>query len=239
MAVAVAPQDESGPGACAPVAGLIDADVHASCRPHSKVDVAARDDFSSEEDGGSTRASSSPAASPDVSPDRRSQDGLEGTRFCTERLGQAEILSAIAQAVSHLVSLGNRPHKLTVFHSSAAPPITIQAYLKRLATHTRCTDECLVLAVVYIDRIMRLWPDFVVSAMNVHRLLATALTVAIKFHDDAMYSNRHYARCCGLQLRELNKLEAHFLRLSKWRLKVSLSEYHQYLQYAVGFGQDK
>lgn len=153
------------------------------------------------------------------------------------QLPRAELVAVLAKMLTHLASFGTcRPHHLTAFHSATPPPISIHDYLERLAKHFRCSDECLLLALVYIDRVVKNRPDFVFTTRNAHRTLATALTVAAKFNDDLHYSNRYYAQCAGVKLQELNILEAQFILLVGWRFKVLPEEYGHYLRHIVNAG---
>ena len=68
---------------------------------------------------------------------------------------------------------------------------------------------------VYIDRIMKLYPDFVVNTLAIHRLLAAILVISAKFQDDTYYNNAYYANVCGLRLEALISLEIEFLKLKR------------------------
>ena len=45
---------------------------------------------------------------------------------------------------------------------------------------------------------LQLYPTFVVSQLNVHRLFITAFVVACKFHDDFYFSNKYYSVVAGV-----------------------------------------
>ncbi|OEH73946.1 cyclin2 related protein [Cyclospora cayetanensis] len=114
---------------------------------------------------------------------------------------------------------------ITTFHAISTPAITVSAYLQRVARYFGCSNECFVLALVYIDRILKRHPGFTVSLLNIHRLLLSAVAVAAKFYDDVYYSNRHYAKVGGVRTPELNLLEGQFLSLISFQLFVSTEEY--------------
>lgn len=109
-----------------------------------------------------------------------------------------------------------------------APSIGIAAYLSRLHKYFQCSDSCLVVSLVYIDRVVKLHPNFSVSNLSIHRLLAMSMVLSAKFLDDIYYSNAYYAKVCGLQLKEFNILEAMLLNLLCWQLDVTLEEYTEY-----------
>ncbi|CDR95109.1 cyclin, N-terminal domain containing protein, putative [Babesia bigemina] len=114
---------------------------------------------------------------------------------------------------------------VTRFHSMNAPSISIADYVSRIARHVRCSNECFVLALVYIERITRMHKNFAVSILNVHRLIITAVMLAAKFSDDVYYSNKFYAQVGGVNVTEINLLEAQFLTMLNFQLYVSALEY--------------
>jgi len=118
--------------------------------------------------------------------------------------------------------------KPTHFHSGRAPQLSIGNYLARLHKYFCATNECYVLALVYMDRVSKIDPNLALSLMNAHRLLATCAMVAAKYNDDAYYSNSYYAKVGGLTLKELNMLEARLIKLLDWKLLVSPEEYQLY-----------
>eukprot|EP00931_Biecheleriopsis_adriatica_P007156 TRINITY_DN108474_c0_g1_i1.p1 TRINITY_DN108474_c0_g1~~TRINITY_DN108474_c0_g1_i1.p1 ORF type:complete len:280 (-),score=69.50 TRINITY_DN108474_c0_g1_i1:60-899(-) len=119
--------------------------------------------------------------------------------------------------------------KLTRFHSKVEPSVGVEPYIQRMWQYFNCSESCHVMALVYIDRVVKLNPEFVVSNLTIHRLLAVATLVSAKFSDDVYFSNAYYAKVCGLSLQELNRLEGCFLQMIKWKLSVPNTEYHAYL----------
>eukprot|EP00923_Selenidium_pygospionis_P002041 GHVN01003152.1.p1 GENE.GHVN01003152.1~~GHVN01003152.1.p1 ORF type:complete len:129 (+),score=0.29 GHVN01003152.1:389-775(+) len=104
----------------------------------------------------------------------------------------------------------------------------------RIQKYFGCTNECFVLSLVYIDRIVKVHKEkFSVSILNIHRLLITSVMLAAKFFDDVYYSNAFYARVGGVKTREINVLETHFLSLINYQLFVSPQEYDQYRKQVV------
>merc|ERR1719174_2168278 len=93
-----------------------------------------------------------------------------------------------------------------------------------------CSDECHVLSLVYIERILVRNPGFVLDVLNVHRLLLAATVVAAKFQDDDVYSNRYYARVGGIKTTELAALEAEFLGMIGWAVNVQPEDYNRCLK---------
>mmetsp|Transcript_24571 Transcript_24571/g.54725 ORF Transcript_24571/g.54725 Transcript_24571/m.54725 type:complete len:208 (+) Transcript_24571:114-737(+) len=149
-----------------------------------------------------------------------------------------EFVPALANVLTHLARVAERPTlRVTSFHSVRAPPLSIHEYLVRIARYFQCSNECFVLCLVYIDRIVKLHPEFTICSLNIHRLLVTSAILAAKFFDDIYYSNAYYARVGGVRTREVNALEAQFLKLIDWRLHVTPNEYEQYRNHVYGAAQ--
>eukprot|EP00923_Selenidium_pygospionis_P033583 GHVN01058922.1.p1 GENE.GHVN01058922.1~~GHVN01058922.1.p1 ORF type:complete len:269 (-),score=24.92 GHVN01058922.1:2211-3017(-) len=143
---------------------------------------------------------------------------------------------ALAVVLTHLVTVPTNQNNrtLTRFHAVKAPDISIREYLDRIQKYFGCTNECFVLSLVYIDRIVKVHKEkFSVSILNIHRLLITSVMLAAKFFDDVYYSNAFYARVGGVKTREINVLETHFLSLINYQLFVSPQEYDQYRKQVV------
>lgn len=141
-----------------------------------------------------------------------------------------KFVRAFGIVLSHLVAfarpLENEP--LTRFHSVKAPEISVVDYVIRIYENFNCSDECFVLALIYIDRVVKLRPNFTVTVLNIHRLLITAVMLAAKFFDDVYYTNSFYACVGGVTLQELNHLEWQFLMLIHFQLHVSIDEFLEY-----------
>lgn len=142
-------------------------------------------------------------------------------------------VAALANVLTHLASLAGRPQRVTRFHAIRAPQLSIHDYLMRISTYFQCSHECFVLGLVYIDRIVKLHPEFTICNLNIHRLLVTSVMLGAKFFDDVYYSNSYYAKVGGVRTQELNALEALFLRLIEWRLHVLPTEYEQYRNHVL------
>ena len=86
----------------------------------------------------------------------------------------------VASIVTHLVdqfeeqrqneaSHHHDPGQLTKFHSRKAPGVSISDYMERIQKHTRCSDSCYLIALVYIDRVIQKNHYFELSRFNIHR----------------------------------------------------------------------
>lgn len=114
------------------------------------------------------------------------------------------------------------------FYSRRPPAISIKLYLERMHRFFACSDECFVLALVYISRVVKRAPSISICRLSVHRVVFLAMVLAAKVHDDLSYSNRFYAKVGGLPTQEVNALELQFLKLLDWKLNVRPNEYELY-----------
>lgn len=116
----------------------------------------------------------------------------------------------------------------TVFDSSAVPPITIHDYLKRLSAHFQCSDGNFIVAFIMADRLLQHDQGHLPLTMqNVHRLFLASLMVAVKFHEDYVYKNSHYAKAGGVRLSEVNRLERVLLLALDFDLRIDPDDFHR------------
>ncbi|SOV21388.1 cyclin [Plasmodium sp. DRC-Itaito] len=121
--------------------------------------------------------------------------------------------------------------KITSFHASKIPDISLKNYLERIGKYIGCSNECFVLLIIYLDRLIKINKDISLSLLCIHRLVITAAMISVKFFDDLYYSNAYYAKIGGVTTKELNKLEIYFLNLIDYQLFVSSQEYDFYRKY--------
>jgi len=116
----------------------------------------------------------------------------------------------------------------SLFDAARPPRLSLSDYAIRLREDFKCSDECFVLALVYVDRVLMRNHYFVITLLNTHRLLMISLVLAVKFHDDACFTNTYYASAAGIDTEELNQLERRFLSLIGGQFMVSPQEYSDY-----------
>jgi hypothetical protein len=148
----------------------------------------------------------------------------------------------VRQIADALISLCRRNDNLvnplvpkSRYHSQSIPDIQLQQYLGRLAQYTRCSEESLILCLIYIDKcieIERLKPidrKLQIDSHSVHRVLLIALISAIKYFDDAYFSLKHYSTIGGVDVGELTELELDFLFRIQFDLFVPKSQFEAYV----------
>jgi len=83
------------------------------------------------------------------------------------------------------------------------------------------------MALIYIDRLIQS-NNFLLTELNVHRVVITAVLLAAKFFDDAYYNNAYYAKVGGVLVSEMNGLEVDFLFRINFTLHVTPEVFAKY-----------
>jgi len=94
--------------------------------------------------------------------------------------------------------VGGASPQLTVFHGLRAPPISIEAYLVRIAKYAKCSPACFAHSMVHMLKLAQQDPSFAPTRLNVHRLVLTGVLISAKFLDDRYFNNAFYAKVCRL-----------------------------------------
>lgn len=116
----------------------------------------------------------------------------------------------------------------TPFHLPRVPHISLMSYLERICEWFECSDACIVLSLVFIDRASVRNPDIKITPQTCHQLLLTSMMLAAKSHDDAHYSASFYANVGGTTSARLQALEKYLLKLLDWKIWVRPEEYVLY-----------
>lgn len=142
------------------------------------------------------------------------------------------VVRVLAAVLDRLVSANGPlaqadPGQVTKFHALKAPGIGILQYLERIHKYASCSTECFILALIYIDRLIQR-NNFLLTELNVHRVVITAVLLAAKFFDDAYYNNAYYAKVGGVLVSEMNGLEVEFLFRINFSLHVQTDVFNKY-----------
>eukprot|EP00009_Paramoeba_aestuarina_P014707 CAMPEP_0201524176 /NCGR_PEP_ID=MMETSP0161_2-20130828/21158_1 /ASSEMBLY_ACC=CAM_ASM_000251 /TAXON_ID=180227 /ORGANISM="Neoparamoeba aestuarina, Strain SoJaBio B1-5/56/2" /LENGTH=250 /DNA_ID=CAMNT_0047923467 /DNA_START=17 /DNA_END=769 /DNA_ORIENTATION=+ len=114
------------------------------------------------------------------------------------------------------------------FHAQKLPKITLSSYFFRIKKYCETEDPTLIVALIYLYRIIAKTDKTFINANTIHRLIMVSVVIATKFLDDFLQTNTFYARVGGISLSELNKLESEFLQILDFDLLVSEPEYRGY-----------
>ena len=126
------------------------------------------------------------------------------------------------------------PHRINDFLS-----FDISHYHHSIHKYASCSTECFVLALIYIDRLIQR-NNFLLTDLNVHRVVITAVLLAAKFFDDAYYNNAYYAKVGGVLVSEMNSLEVEFLFRINFSLHVESEVFQKYrAELAVHAGENQ
>lgn len=117
--------------------------------------------------------------------------------------------------------VGGAGPQLTVFHGLRAPPISVEAYLVRIAKYAKCSPACFAHAMLHMLKLARADASFAPTRLNVHRLVLTGVLISAKFLDDRYFNNAFYAKVGGVSTAELNRLELEMLQLLDFQLSAT------------------
>jgi len=130
----------------------------------------------------------------------------------------------------------NNTRPCSNFYSSTPCPLKIKPFLTRIANYSGCSNESLVLSLIYIDRLTVNNDKYMMTSHSFQRLVMTSILIAVKFYDDVFYKNSFYGIVGGVSCKELNMLEMRFLFEIKFDLFVRkrlYTRYHNCLQNAI------
>jgi len=137
----------------------------------------------------------------------------------------AAVLERLVCANSHVTR--NDPAQMTKFQALKSPGIGVLQYVERIHKYSSCSSECFIMALIYIDRLIQR-NNFLLTDLNVHRVVVTAVLLAAKFFDDAYYNNAYYAKVGGVLVSEMNALEVDFLFRINFSLHVTPELFEKY-----------
>jgi hypothetical protein len=111
------------------------------------------------------------------------------------------------------------------FINNYTPSISVCDYFQRIVKYTMASNEALVIAIVYLCRINDKVPTFQIYHGTIYRVLLASIRVSTKYHDEDHLDNKHFAKVGGVNVKEMNSLEADFLYLIGFDLYVSSDDY--------------
>lgn len=120
------------------------------------------------------------------------------------------------------------------FSTKKVPKISVYDYLVRIQTYSNIEKNTLIISLIYIDKLCHKNNIFLTN-YNVHRILFTAIIMAIKYNEDAYYDNKYYSEISGLNLNELKVLESNFIQLCDFNLFVHDDIFENYSTYLNSF----
>jgi hypothetical protein len=146
------------------------------------------------------------------------------------------LASVLDRLVAQNLEQGRENPTVSKFRALRPPGININDYLERIFRYASCSGECFVLALVYIDRLIER-RQFILTGLNIHRIIITSVMLAAKFFDDQYFNNAYYAKVGGVPCNEMNSLELEFLFLVNFSLHVTPEVFRRYSQELQAQGQ--
>mmetsp|Transcript_2802 Transcript_2802/g.7713 ORF Transcript_2802/g.7713 Transcript_2802/m.7713 type:complete len:191 (-) Transcript_2802:230-802(-) len=112
----------------------------------------------------------------------------------------------------------------SVFYAVCEQKFALSAYVQHLVSSLECDDIVCIHALVYLERARAANAQLALNALNVHRLLLTAFSLALKFVEDVSLPSSVVADAGGLRSSaELALMERQFLVLIQHRCFVDLA----------------
>ena len=144
----------------------------------------------------------------------------------------SKLIYSISQTLHNIINQNktNNEQRLSRFHSTEIPEISIYDYLIRIKTYSQLEDNTLIMSLILIDRFVQK-SNIPLSYYNLHRILFTAVLISIKYHEDCIFDNNYYAEIAGVSMKELFYLESDFLCLLDFKLYIDSYLFDQYNVY--------
>ncbi len=115
------------------------------------------------------------------------------------------------------------------FSANSIPNITLYEYLVRIQKYAVPEKNTLILSLIYIDRLCKLG-NIVLTYYNIHRILFTAILLAIKYNEDEFFENNYYANIAGIKICELKVIEYNFFCICDFNLFVNDDIFINYIR---------
>ena len=116
------------------------------------------------------------------------------------------------------------------FSSNSIPSITLYDYLIRIQKYANPEKNTLILSLIYIDRLCKLG-NIVLTYYNIHRILFSAILLAIKYNEDEFFENNYYADIAGIKVLELKFIEYNFFCICEFNLYVNDDTFISYSRF--------
>jgi hypothetical protein len=137
------------------------------------------------------------------------------------------LIAKVCGVLNHVVTRHRATPKWekTVFHAVYPPHISLEDYVLRLCEGFDCSDETLLMSLVYVMRLEQQLHHGVLCPFSAHRVVFTSILVATKFHEDINFSATNAGMVGGVSREEVCLLEASFLKLLDFRMVVQPEEF--------------
>jgi hypothetical protein len=143
----------------------------------------------------------------------------------------------LMQLISENMQKDNYKEKLNkqkkqIFTSKIIPKISVSDYLLRITKYANVSDEILIIALIYLDKLCKK-NKIMLNSYNVHRLLFISILISIKMNSDKIYKNIYYSKISGINPKELCLMEYEFMHLSGFMLNIKKEIYEKYKSFLI------
>lgn len=140
------------------------------------------------------------------------------------------IADGLNRAVQHMstVTPSAYAQRYGLYDTSAVPSISMEDYVNRIAGNTYISPSSLVVALIFVDRVLARHSELTLTHLNVFKLFFAACRVSSKVVEVRTLSNKNFAPVGGVDLRHLNDLEAKFLIDIRFDVYVQPKEFVHY-----------
>jgi hypothetical protein len=123
------------------------------------------------------------------------------------------VADGLRRAVGHMknVAPSSYASRYHLYDTSAVPTIAMEDYVQRIADNAFMSPASLIVALIFVDRVLARHADMLLTDLNVFKLFFIAARISSKVVEVRTLSNKNFAPIGGVDLRHLNDLEAKFL----------------------------
>ena len=87
-------------------------------------------------------------------------------------------------------------------------------------------EHLLILSMMIFEKILA--KDFVLTEKNIHKVFFLCMMEVQKFYNDANFTNKNFAKLCGMSTEELLELELKFLDFIDYNMNILDDDYFKY-----------
>ena len=125
-----------------------------------------------------------------------------------------------------------RNQRNNIFSAKEPPQISILDYLNRIKYYSQIENNTLICSLLYIDKLCTS-NEIVLTELNIHRILFTAILLSTKYNEDLIYKMDYYSKIAGVSLKELKKLESEFVSKINFELYINEKDFEKYREYLI------
>ena len=101
-----------------------------------------------------------------------------------------------------------------------------ETFIEKIVYILHFDDNLLILSLMVLDKFLS--SKIILSESNVHKIFFICIMETHKFFDDNTFTNKDYAKMCGVSVDELLKMEIYFLESINFNLFIKDDEFKKY-----------